>query len=77
MYLNHEMYHTLAAAMADDRIREAEQLRLVRLARASRPRSGLMRWIESLTRSRPVVPHLGDPEPQPEVPVEDPWSEAA
>jgi|GEM_PF-4518086 len=75
MYTSAEMLYTLVKSIQDDRIREAEQARRARAV--VRPRSGLPRWLRSLVPYRPATPDLPAAEPPPEVPVEDPWREAA
>ncbi|CAN5327061.1 MAG: hypothetical protein ACR2JP_03945 [Acidimicrobiia bacterium] len=75
MYTSAEMLYTLVKSMQDDRIRQAEHARRARAVVG--PRSGLPRWLQSLMPYRPPTPDPPAAEPQPEVPVEDPWREAA
>ncbi|HEY5727513.1 MAG TPA: hypothetical protein VIV08_02775 [Acidimicrobiia bacterium] len=76
--MNPEAMYALTKGVAEDRHRRADQARTARQARlASGRESTLRRWLQSLARARPAVPDLPVGDPQPEVPVEDPWSEAA
>ena len=76
--MNPEAMYALTKGVAEDRHRRADKARTAHQARlASGRESTLRRWLQSLARARPAVPHLAVGDPQPEVPVEDPWSEAA
>ena len=76
--MNPEAMYALTKGVAEDRHRRAEKARIARQVRlATGGESTVRRWLQSLARARPAVPDLTVGDPQPEVPVEDPWSEAA
>ena len=57
--MNPEAMYALTKGVAEDRHRRAEKARIARHARLDSGReSTLRRWLQSLARARPAVPHL-------------------